>query len=159
VKLLVLILSVMFAYPAFGASGDACNIADTRTWMEGDCTVLCDEHNADTFCTPTADGILIGYGRHRRIRSLAVELHRSDCSAGDAKIYSRSMGASCTDCPWHYIGNIDLDADDDSGVSLIAIDGIAAAPMAYMKAVVSGKTCTSDGATILIHRRGALEND
>ena len=167
VKLLVLILSVVFASPAFGGadadSGKSCSdagITDFKTWMEGDCTVLCEAHTSSDACTPD-EGVLVGYGRHRRIRSVSIELQESDCTAGDGKIYGRSKSAECStpaDCPWHYIGNLDLDATDDTGISLISIDGIAAAPLPYMKAVFSSAVCSS-GATILVHRRGALQND
>ena len=157
VKLLVLILSVMFAYPAFGAAGDAC-ATTSRTWMEGDCTILCDAHKSDGDCT--GNPILVGFGRHRRIRSLAIELQvNTNCSSGDAKIYSRSTETGA-DGPWHLIGTIDLDAKDNTGISMIEIDGIAAAPLPYMKAVFSGEAgCSDSGATIVIHRRGAIEND
>jgi len=157
VKLLVLILSVMFATPVYGERGDDCSTG--TTWMEGYCTILCDAiTNAGTCNTGDAGAVKIGFGRHRRIRSLAVELqNKGTCTAGaDAKVYSKSLSVIGTE-PWHYIASLDLDATDDVGTSMIAIDGIAAAPMAFIK-VVTTADCTISP-TIVLHRRGALEND
>jgi hypothetical protein len=125
--------------------------------MEGYCTVLCDTDDLTGVCGSAA--LKIGFGRHRRIRSLAIELQtiEASCGASDIKIYSKADNATATP-PWHYIGSLDLDATDDVGISMISIDGIAAAPMAFIKAVHSGSTC-STGPRVVIHRRGALEND
>ena len=135
-------LGVLFAIPSIGADGDACTAG--ATWVGGKCTILCDSDTADGTCGP----ILLG----NPSKTFAFELQaNTGCTAGDAKIYSKSLSVAGTR-PWHEIGNIDLDSEDTSGTSMIFVDGGAAAPMRYVKAVITSEADCSN-ATVVIHQK------
>ena len=140
-------LVLLLAAPAWGAAGDPCTAG--ATWIGGKCTILCDALTADATCGPIR--------LENPINSLAIELQsNTDCSAGDANVFSKSDATSATAAvaPWHHIGRIDFEsgATETALNSMILIDGQAAAPMRWIKAeVTSAEGCSN--ATIVIHQR------
>lgn len=140
-------MALLFALPAWAfGDGDGTGCTAGATWIGGRCTILCGDADGNGTCGP----ILL----ENPINSVAVELQfNTSCSAGTAAVYSKSLSVAGTR-PWHLLGTIALDATDAVGISLISIDGTAAPPMRYLKAVVASHGgCTGAGAVIVVHQK------
>ena len=147
-------LGVLFAIPSIGEDGDPCTAGST--WVGGKCTILCDDLAAGGEGGSVTCGPII---LKNPIGSLAIELQtNTGCAAGGAaKIFSKSAGSAtgAATAPWHYIGQIDLDATatGTTKTSLISVDGTSAAPMRWLKAEISGEGSCADGTDIVVHQR------
>ena len=152
-RIFLLAITLFFPLSLNAAPGDNDGTPCTAgvTWAGGKCTILCDEITADRTCGP----ILLG----TQMNTIAIELQQNGgssggrCDSGDVFIFSQSKPDQATKDPWHVLpGNLDLEATNSVGTSLISIDGAAAAPMRYMKAVVTGEA-QCDSVTVVVHQK------